>query len=266
MAEHVVRALWYRVEWAPGVDYEKAPPVHAETDDFTMSLDGKKLQVKPKQGRIPSSAEARTVVEEYLYAWTVLINLQHGRTVRFAFDKAEVEAVPESISQEDIRKKGLEGTVTVTATVDRHVSLGPYPTPPAAFVASPTVKAMFVRYEEHQSGREPLLSMASFCLTVLEQSAGGSCRRERAARKYSIDKKVLDTLGEICANRGSVEEARKAPQNLRFGKLDPTEAPWVVEVVKSMIRRAGEVAADPDKDYPLLTMANLSSKFRGRNP
>lgn len=256
MAEHVVRALWYRVEWAPDVDYEKAPPVHAETDDFTMLLDGKELQVKLKQGTIPSLAEARTLVEEYLYAWAVLIGLQHGHSVRFAFDKAEVETVPESIPQEGIRKKGLEGRVTVTATVDRHVSRSSYPAPPKAFTVSPDVRIMYVRYEEYQSGRELLLSMANFCLTVLQNSAGG--RRTQAAQKYNISKEVLDKLGQLCATRGSEEEARKAPQNLRFAKLDSTEASWVVKVVKAMIRRAGEVAADPNKDYPLLTMADLS--------
>jgi hypothetical protein len=114
---------------------------------------------------------------------------------------------------------------------------------------------MFLRYEGYLAGKETLLSMANFCLRVLEHSAGG--KRAKAAKKYSISVRVLRRLGDICANKGSETEARKAPLQLAFSPLTQAEKNWVTEVVKAMIRRAGEVAASPNKSHPRLTMADF---------
>ncbi len=54
-------------------------------------------------------------------------------------------------------------------------------------------------------GQEPLLSMANFCLTVLEWDAGG---RPAAASKYNVNLEVLRKLGYLVSERGDVSTAR----------------------------------------------------------
>ena len=78
-----------------------------------------------------------------------------------------------------------------------------YPSPPLDLAISPDVQTMHDRYMNYLQGREPLSSMAFFCLTVLENSAGG---RKAAARKYQIAKRVLEK------NRLSVLREKEEPE------------------------------------------------------
>jgi hypothetical protein len=256
MSSETVRALSYRVVWEDNVDYEKAPAIHADTDAFSLSLSGRELRAELRQP-LHDIAEARRLVDEYLEAWRVLIGLQQAPgNVRFVFERAEVEEKDQANPTIGKGGKVLQAKCSVTVSVDRHISHVSYPEPPENFIVSPDVRVMFVRYEDYRKDREPLLSMANFCLTVLEQSAGGRRKRKQAARKYSIEEKVLNRLGRMCA-RGSEREARKAPANLAFAPLRSDDREWVVAVVKAMIRRAGEVAANPKGSHPLLTLAAL---------
>jgi hypothetical protein len=114
---------------------------------------------------------------------------------------------------------------------------------------------MWKRYEGYSNGRELLLSMASFCLDVLERSSGYS--RKRAAKRHKIEFAVLDKLGQMAANLGDNTTARKLSAQSELRPLTPQEERWVRAVVLAMIRRAGEVAANPQQDLPKLTMVDL---------
>lgn len=103
-------------------------------------------------------------------------------------------------------------------------------------------------------------TMAYFCLTLIQESAkdckvGNEKLRKAAARKYSVECEVLNTLGRLSTG-GAAHEARKAGQP-PMQPLTQQEREWTVEAVKALIRRAGEYAYDPDGQLPQVTMADL---------
>ena len=257
----IVRALIYRVNWGACVDYEKAPAVHVETGSFSLDLRQHELRAQLKEGS-PSVQQARALVEDFLKAWELLIGLQHDPDdVRFVFEGAEVEDARVELEAGGYFKP-LEAHVVASASVSAvpHYSRPSYPAPPAAFAVSPDVGVMYLRYEGYKQGKEPLLAMASFCLTVLLEGSGeqkGRKKQKATERNYAIDESVLRKLGEICANRGSPREARKAPRGLVFTPLGRREEKWVVAAVKAMIQRAGEVAAELDRPRQQITMQDL---------
>jgi hypothetical protein len=110
---------------------------------------------------------------------------------------------------------------------------------------------MLLRYHGYRDGREPLLSMAYFCLTVLEANAGG---RSAAARKYRIDKAVLHKLGELTSRRGDLATARKATAGVAAPLTGP-ETAWLEVAVKTLIWRLGDTG-DTTK-LPSITLAEL---------
>ena len=116
-------------------------------------------------------------------------------------------------------------------------------TPDAATVAN--------RYQGYREGREPLLAMAYFCLTVLEAGAGG---RREAAATYKIHESVLGKLGELTSERGDPGTARKmkAPA---MQPLSGAETVWIQEAIKQIIWRLGDQRATTE--LPTITMADL---------
>ena len=57
----VIRALCYCVVWAADVDYERAPPIHIETDDFILDLSSRELRATLKRD-VATIDEARSCV------------------------------------------------------------------------------------------------------------------------------------------------------------------------------------------------------------
>jgi hypothetical protein len=91
--------------------------------------------------------------------------------------------------------------------------------------------------------REPLSSMAYFCLTVLESSVGQKVKKRNAsAKQYGIHYDVLDKLGKLTGGtRGEPMTARKMDSDMT--PHTPNELQWIEAAVKAIIRRVAEVAA-----------------------
>lgn len=251
----VIRTLGYHVVWAADVDYERAPPIHIETDDFAFDLSGRELRVTLKR-EYSTIEQARTHVEDYLRSWEIFIGISgHADEVQFVYERAEVEEVkidPKTGHHVRQVKAHVEASANLLAVL--HVSREKYPQPTDFFHVDSVVEALYARYSRHQAGRELLTSMAYFCLTVIERSAGG---RKEAVQKYSIAMPVFNRLGTLCSERGSKEEARKAPKEpngLAFIPLTQREREWVLAAVRLIIRRSVEVAACPVAE---LTMQDL---------
>jgi hypothetical protein len=251
----IIRALSYRVVWNHDVDYERAPRVQVETNDFDLDLFGRELRATLKC-ECSTIEQARTQVEEYLRGWEIVIGIsEHPDAVHFKYESAEVEEVeidPET--RHHVRQGKVHVEVSTSLTAVPHVSRGKYPLAADPFCVDSVVEALYARYSRYHAGRELLTSMAYFCLTVIERSAGG---RKEAARKYRIAKPVFNRLGTFCSKRGSKEEARKAPNGLAFTPLEQRERQWVLVAVSLIIRQAGEVAACPDKPPTEITMQDL---------
>src|SRR5205823_5862029 len=81
--------------------------------------------------------------------------------------------------------------------------------------------------------------------------------RSDAAALYRISGKVLDKRGHLSSHRGDTRSARKVKDSGDLLPLTSEETRWIEAAVKNMIRRVGEVAADPDADWLVITMADL---------
>jgi len=123
---------------------------------------------------------------------------------------------------------------------------------------------MWQRYNGYVHGREPLLTMAYFCLSVLAWSARDwptfskrSHPRRRAAAKYAIELDVLDTLGRLTSILGDAAGGRKRDEQSEDRPPTNAEHAWVDAAIKALILQVGAWAADPSKQLRQLTMGDL---------
>jgi hypothetical protein len=110
----------------------------------------------------------------------------------------------------------------------------------------------------YREGKEPLLSMAYACLSLLEGTTGVKAgARDALCKLYSIDRAARDTLGDLVSERGSPQEARKLDVGATKTPLTATEKQWVETAIRALIRRKGEYDFDPGASFPLITLADL---------
>jgi hypothetical protein len=70
-----------------------------------------------------------------------------------------------------------------------------------------------------------------------------------------VSTKVLGTIGRLASEAGDATTARKAAAVSQ--SLSGPENVWLVAAVKMLIRRSGEVTADPAQAGMVITMADL---------
>jgi hypothetical protein len=256
MTDPHVESLYYRLETDGTITFENAPPIERETDAFRMLLAEGVVTFEMKEHHA-SEQSAKARVEPFLRAWEVKEGLRAGTPeIRFRFERPHiVDRAPRAIGS------GVKASVTsVTMRAFARLSAtalirkAKYPEPPADFVSSLDVEAMWGRYVGSKAGREPPLSMGYFCLSVLEWSAGG---RRQAAQRYRIHLRVLSTLGYLTSALGDRETARKVDQQSQNRALTQQETQWIEVAVRALIQRAGEWAADPTAQHQQLTMSDL---------
>ncbi|MBW4421208.1 MAG: hypothetical protein KME13_18565 [Myxacorys californica WJT36-NPBG1] len=252
---HVVW-LKYHLETDASVSYN-APALEREYDLFSLHLANGVLMATMQQ-HFSSESKARSKVEEVLRAWELdnALRFEIGE-LQFIFEEASVidrDPPPPGTPQVIAVSTAISATSAMSATL--HVTRGQYPEPPTRFKLSPDVEVMWFRYQQHLEGKEPLQSMAYFCLTVIE-SLVSKGKRKRAADEYRIDWEVLDKLGDFTTTKGSQFDARK--HNNDFVALSEAEENWMREAVKILIRRKAEYDYDPEEAHSLklITMAGL---------
>jgi len=246
---HVV-SLHYRLDLEKGVHYRTPPSRTHLTDAFDVIVDGTEVVVSMKTHHVTAES-ARAAVEPFLHVWEVNAGVSPYRhEFSFVFLRAEV-----------IDQRPDPGAVVLSATAALNVDFElirnePFPAPPTEFAISADVEAMWLRYVGYRRGREPLISMAYFCLTVLESSAGSQRdRRAVTATRYRIDISVLRTLGRLCVE-GDPRTARKVvskPQR----PLTGAEIQWVEAAVCALVRRAGEHAFNATAPRKVIDCADL---------
>jgi hypothetical protein len=232
-------ALTYRLQQAEDIEYS-APPLTFTTPEFTGELVAGVLTLRPAR-HFDSPEPFRDLVEPFLASWRIDAGLKYGRDhFRFLYDGASV------IDRAPTPGTGaITQTATVRATGDvfHKVTRPEYPTPPSAFRVTPEVEVLWDRFNGYLAQREPLPSMAYFCLTLLERGD-----RKAAAAHFNIDIDVLRKLGELSSTRGDNSTARKAHGATQ---LRADERRWIEEAIKATIRRLGTGQGKP------LTMADL---------
>jgi hypothetical protein len=250
---HVV-TLRYRVETDETTSYVNPPPLNAVTDTFSLYLADNVLTITMTK-HVSSVDLAKTEVEELLRSWELDVALRLGPgELHFVFDDAEV--IDRNPLTDGTRVIELSSAAVAIASMSAklHVGRSKYPPPPSRFRTSPDVETMWHRYQGYRDGREPLLSMAYFCFTLVTARAG---TLKEAASQIAVDQKVLKKLSEITSIGGDRSTARKLSRQSNHRALTAAETNWIESAVTTIIRRAGE--ADPQKSLPTIFMKDLPS-------
>jgi hypothetical protein len=217
-----------------------------------LSYAGRTLAVEMIEHHATAES-AHATVAPYLRAWEIDDALTLGRPqISFRIERAVLidrdppsseSGVPQTVEATGIASSERFGTATLTVS-------RPFPKPPTDFAASPDVETLFERWCGYLAGREPLLGMAYFGLTVVERYGG----RAAAATRFGLSRNMLDGIGKL-ASSGDPQTARKAAAMAR--PLSAQETVWLEAAIRALIRRLGEVAADPSGSFATITMANV---------
>ena len=251
---HVV-ALNYRIDHGDTIDYSKAKPLNHDEAGFRWTVEDNRARFEFKE-HYATVETAKEALAKYIRYWEFQAQLEHGPdSFRLQFDKAEV-----------IDRKPTPGELSVSAhfrggraTLSAKLTVGAfdYPQPPSAIALNPDVETMYGRYMGYREDREPLASLASFCLTVLEAATGeGKNRRAAAAQTYKIDKHVLGRIGDLSANKGGVEARKADGLSTDFSSQDRN---FLERAVKAIIRRVAEKQFAPEEELPIISMSDLPS-------
>ena len=239
---HVV-ALFYNIEHSASVVYREAEPREYEAANFSVRIENKKVCFTMK-AHYATREEAKEAVREYIDNWEFTAGLRRGSDMfKLVYWNVEIGhhvGAPDPVS------------LKFTTSLKDSIIIAPYPSPPqSGLKITPDVRSMSDRFAGYRLDREPLASMANFCLTVLQGSAKG---RDKAVKMYGIKLAVLSKIGCLCNNKGG-EKARKYEG--RNDPFTPKEARFLDEAVKAMIHRLAEVADGPVSRLPKIELTDL---------
>jgi len=260
-----VEELVYHIETGEGLNFQDPLSLEDETNAFRMTLEDGVATFFMKEHH-PTEEDARQAVEGYLRAWELYVALEYDRSeLRFVFDRPKIvdrdpppplpRGTPQTVELE--AAAGAVGGASVNLVVHRRQ----YPRPPRDFVADTDSRAIWEQYERYKEGRDRLLPMAYSCLTRLEYRArtypAKGNKRMKAASMYRIHHDVLDKLGELTNTLGDEVEARKLTPQSQLRAPTAQEVKWIEAALRLLIRRAGQYAANPQGNWPQLTIADL---------
>ena len=248
---HVV-ALVYRIGHDASIDYGKARPLCRDEDAFRLSVTDAQARFEMKH-HYSTFEEAEEAIVEYIRAWEFDVQLKRGPdSFRLDLDRENSE-IKDRNPTPGVGNVLVSDMMGIADTVKATVLAGEYPDPPSDIALNPDAEFMHQRYMGYCKGREPLGTMAYFCLTILEKSAGG---RPAAAKMYDIDYAVLKMIGEWTANKGGLE-ARKAG-GVRED-FSPGQSSFLDDAVKAIIRRVAEREHSPSGQLARISVSNRNS-------
>ena len=251
---HVV-SLKYRVKSENPISFNRPPAVSASAVSYDLTLVDDVLTVTLKEHH-PTVASAMERVGDYLRAWEIQAGLEAG----FAYFKFEyqdaivIDRNPPPPGSSIGHGAVVLASFSVSGTATCHLEKATYPDPPSRFVATTTVGHLWNRYQMYLDGRDLLTTMGYFCLSTMQNDAGG---RKKVPAKFNIHEDVLTKLGTLTSEVGDEATARKFDQRSTKRAHTPSEQAWVEAAVKRIIRRLGEYAYDPAASLPMITMTEL---------
>ena len=252
---HVV-ALNYSIKHGETIDYSEAEPLFRDEPEFRLKVEDKKVQFKFKK-HYATEEQARESLAEYIRAWEFDATLRRGNpdSFRLRFENAEI--IDRDPTPGEVR---LSATFAIAATgsVTLTVGVPEYPAPPSDITLNADARTMHHRYMGYRKGREPLESMAYFCLNMLEDSELliGQRNRRAAAEQFNIDKSVLHKIGCLSSTKGGATARKREGTDQ---SLTPKERQFLDAAVKAIIRRVAERQRTPDGDLPVISWSELPS-------
>lgn len=254
-----VSHLRYRAIPASFIEFVEVAPIEVETNAFRARLSAGKL-VLEMHVHFASESDARSVTDPFVKGWAIASGLRRGRPeISFEFESAEI------IDRSPPSNGGNYGLVAAQlavpqlyATATSHPIRTGYPRAAPKFLASREVEILWARHQAYIEGREPLTSMAYFCLTFVQTVAGGG--NDRAAKKYKISRKVFDRIGALTGTRGDYLTVRKVVDSQLPRPLTQDDLRWLEAAVRVIIWRMGapplptdmEITVDKVLTFPAL--------------
>ena len=256
---HVV-ALTYRIDHRDTIYYSKPEPFSQDEQGFRLTVEDNRARFEFKE-HYATVEKAREALADYIRVWEFHAQLEHGpHSFRLKFDKPEVmdrKPTPGEVPLSfHLRGGRATGSAKLTNVVNN------YPRPPRNLALSPDVETMFQRFMNFRRRREPLPSMAYFCLSMLEDPPSRNPtglltkNRRAAAHKFGIDKNVLVQVGRLSSTAG--ESAARKREGFDQ-KISAKECLFLQEAVKAIIRRMAERHFAPDGDLPIWSLSDLPS-------
>ena len=232
------------------VNYRTVERTVHHRDGFDVVMDDEQVVFEFHE-HYQDEVSARAAVRDYIEEWEFQADLSIGAgNFRLEFIRAEIvdrdpvlgdRHVPSWVTMASIRISAIP------AVVD-------YPVPPAKTTVDPEdtlFAAMRQRYEAYSRDSAALTAVAYFCLTCLEQTVPEGQSRKAAAALYDIPYRDLQQVGALADRKGGQQGARKA--KAIENDLTDEETAFLVDMVKLMIRRRGEVAALPHDGGPTVS-------------
>lgn len=254
-----VESLHYMLETLETMQFNNPPPLDGYEPDFKYRLEDGKLTVMMKS-HFPTEVAARNCVEPFLRSWELELAVRKSvREMTFKYERP-------TLVDRNPPKPGEGAIVALVGTARMKITCHPvtatmtyrnYPEPPTRFKASPDVETLWARYQMYKEGREPILSMANACLTLVEGSTHSNSSRKAAAVQYAIDFAVLDQIGKWAGTRGDATEARKLGASATLIPLTSKERGWLDRAVRVLIGRKAEFDAEPAAPLKLITMTDV---------
>jgi len=235
---HVVK-ITYQLKTVLDDVFQDTDSFKFENDSFKLYFEEQKLIVEMID-HYDNVAAARKTIDIFLRSWEINDALIVGRReFWFEFDYAElIDRNPAPPGSPNILKM-TASSINVFVEGEQIVkSRKNLPQPPVIFQASPDVESLWHRYQGYLIEREPLLSMAYFCLTLVENIMGG---RKNASKNFKISQSVFNNIGRLTSNRGTEKNARKIHKESTKTLLNSVEVIWIEKAVKLMIQRVGEM-------------------------
>ena len=250
MVDPSVITLNYLLITAENTSFANPVMIEEEYLDFKIKLDEGNLVVEMKE-HFSSEVQARKRVEPFLKAWELDNFLKVGsKVISFEFSSSKI------IDRNPVKSKGpnilyaeVGEFLTAGDSITCHLIRKNYPSPPKGLSYSPDVESLSRRYEGYLERREPLISMAYFCLSLLQSTAEG---RWKASVKYNIELGILKRLGTLTSERGDMTEARKLDESSTLKPLNNVEIEWICQTIRLIIRRKAEYDFDPASILPII--------------
>ena len=213
---------------------------HEETG-FSVKVADQQVRFEFKE-HYAAEDVAREAIEDYIRAWEFGAGLKNGPDYfKLKFDYAQIEdrKPTPGVLMVHARPVRFEVTVGKATCV---VSPACYPPPSGVMLITADVQTMYDRYMGYRQGREPLTTMAYFCLTILERSTKKNHSREVAAKTHGIEFEVSQR-----DRPPFLEERRPASEKGEWHEqyLTAQDRRFLEEAIKAIIRRAAEKAYAP---------------------
>ena len=255
-----VVALHYRIEHESSVDYSKAERVDHEEEGFRIRIEEGQACFVMKDDH-PTVDSALEAVNSYIRNWELDAALT-SEPNEFKLKFARPEIVDRNPTPGEHRVSAGPVFWEFTTSVPTVTKGRPYPKPPVgvSLKHNDDVLVMLGRYEDLRNGRDKPTNVAFFCLTMLEELAGG---RKNATKKFGIESKVLNEVGELTDRKGGRAIARKAKGINQ--ELTPGETKFLENAVKVFIRRVAEAAQSPGGPFRKITIKDFPEVRRGTN-